>query len=137
MTRLATTSNSVRQKGDNDMSNYTLTDYDGYVVTVGLQEHEAWRVAQDEANRKNESVWLTSDGELTEDAEYAVDTPSGERIDPKAEEHKPRMYECPECRTMKDADDSSEAPCVSCGVCADCSPCAGGVGSHDHCARCL
>lgn len=38
--------------------NYGIDDGDGNSISVGLEEHNVWRVAQEAANRRGESVYV-------------------------------------------------------------------------------
>jgi hypothetical protein len=52
------------------MTTYMICDGDGYALTDGLQEHEARRVAQQKANDRLESVWLSESGSEEEGEEF-------------------------------------------------------------------
>lgn len=57
------------------MKTYMVCDGNGNALTDGLQEHEAQRVAQQMANSRGKSVWLSAN-----DAENDM----GEEIEPEA-----------------------------------------------------
>jgi hypothetical protein len=42
-----------------NMTTYMICDGDGNALTDGVQEHEADRIAQNIANRRGQSVWLS------------------------------------------------------------------------------
>jgi len=46
---------------------YMVCNEDGYALTDGLQEHEARRVAQEMADWRGKSVWLSAHGSDVDD----------------------------------------------------------------------
>ena len=45
------------------MANYMICDGNGNAITMGLQEHNARRIAQEIADDRGESVWLSLEGD--------------------------------------------------------------------------